>query len=84
MMDDESIYQRVGLAVRTARQEMCMSQRAVAHALGWGEQKMSRIECGHARPDLVTMAEIASVLQLDVGALIEDQKIVFVDMVNDA
>lgn len=68
-MDTESFYIEVGRRIRTARKKKT-TQESLANSVGLTRTSITNIEKGRQRLSLHTLAEIAGVLQVDVGTLL--------------
>jgi transcriptional regulator with XRE-family HTH domain len=60
----------VGRNVRAARKTRRMTQEQLAEAAGFSQQYISELECGRRNPTIVTLYELAEVLETTPGELI--------------
>lgn len=65
-----ALIKAVGQAIAARRNEARLSQESVAEALGITREALSRIETGAAVPSVLRLAELAEVLDCELGALI--------------
>jgi len=59
-----------GDRVRTQRQELGLSQEAVAHRSGIARAYIGSLESGERNPSLDTIARLAAALHVDAGELV--------------
>ena len=62
-------YITLGEVLREAREELGLTQRALARKLGRAETSIGKIEAGHQRIDLVELADVAAALRMSLSAL---------------
>lgn len=65
-------YREVIERLKRQRQELGLSQQALAQRLGLHKQFISRVELGERRLDFVEFADLARALELDPAKLIAD------------
>jgi len=59
----------LGALIRKAREDLGLTQRALARKLGRAETSVSKIEAGNQRIDLVELADIARALRVNLADL---------------
>lgn len=64
-------YKEVIERLRLRRQELGLSQQALAERLGLHKQFMSRVELGERRLDFVEFVDLVRALELDAGKVVE-------------
>lgn len=57
-------YRRLVASLRDRREELGLSQSEVARQLGWPQQRLSAVEAGARRLDVIEFFELTSVLGL--------------------
>lgn len=65
--------QRVALKIRKAREYKNYSQEYLAAKIGISQNAYSKIELGHSKITLDRFFHIATVLNINVGDLLEDE-----------
>ena len=68
------VRRRVGLNVKTYRNERGLSQEALAFECGLHRTYVSGVERGVRNPTVVAIEKIADALNIDPGRLIERQR----------
>lgn len=58
-------YRRLVKRLRDRREEIGLSQSDAARKLGWSQQRLSAVEAGARRLDIMEFFQLASVLGLD-------------------
>lgn len=64
----QDIYRQLVSALRTRREQCGFSQGEVARSLGWSQQKLSAIEAGARRLDVLEFVQLTYALHLDRDA----------------
>lgn len=62
-------YAMLGTVIRQAREELGLTQRALARKAGRTETSINKIEAGSQRVDLVELLDIAQALRLELKEL---------------
>lgn len=65
-------YREVIERLKLRRQELGLSQQALAERLGLHKQFVSRVELGERRLDFVEFVDLVRALELDPGKLVAD------------
>jgi transcriptional regulator with XRE-family HTH domain len=73
-------YEILGGIIAKAREDLGLTQRALARKVGRTETAIHKIEQGNQRADLIELMDIASALRLSLAALAES----FEQAVKDA
>lgn len=71
-MDEETLQQKLGAAVRKHRKSLGYSQDAFADAIGMHRAYFSAIERGERNVTLVTMSRLAKGLSIPISQLLFD------------
>lgn len=66
MSDTKNILKTIGVAIRTRRKRLGMTQQDVAEIAGLQRQTISRIEAGNDAVAVATVARVATVVGLDL------------------
>jgi len=64
----------IGLRLKKVRQELGLSQAAIARALGVSSEFISLLESDKRAPSLATLNKIASLLRKDIGYFLEEKE----------
>ena len=62
-------YEILGNVIRSAREELGLTQRALARQAGRTETSVHKIETGAQRVDMVELLDIAMALRVSLGEL---------------
>ncbi len=62
-------YEKLGLVIREAREELGLTQRGLARQVHRTETSIHKIEAGAQRVDLVELYDIAKALRVDLAEL---------------
>ena len=71
-VDPKEIQRRLGRAVRSARQEIALTQEEIARRSGLGWRHIQKIEAGEVNPTLGTICKLAAAVGVDPGALLRE------------
>jgi len=66
MSDKANIIKNIGVAIRTRRKRLGMTQQDVAEITGLQRQTISRVEAGNDAVAVATVARVAAVVGLDL------------------
>lgn len=66
MSDKANIIKNIGVAIRTRRKRLGMTQQDVAEIAGLQRQTISRVEAGNDAVAVATVARVATVVGLDL------------------
>lgn len=66
MSDKANIIKNIGVAIRTRRKRLGMTQQDVAEIAGLQRQTISRVEAGNDAVAVATVARVAAVVGLDL------------------
>lgn len=66
MSDKANIIKNIGVAIRTRRKRLGMTQQDVAEITGLQRQTISRVETGNDAVAVATVARVAAVVGLDL------------------
>ncbi len=66
MSDKANIIKNIGVAIRTRRKRLGMTQQDVAEIAGLQRQTISRVEAGNDAVAIATVARVAAVVGLDL------------------
>ena len=66
MSDKANILENIGVAIRTRRKRLGMTQQDVAEIAGLQRQTISRVEAGNDAVAVATVARVAAVVGLDL------------------
>lgn len=64
-------YRKLVERLRDRRQELGLSQSEVARALGWPQQRMSAVEAGARRLDVIEFFQLTSALGLTASRAVK-------------
>ena len=64
-------YRKLGERLRKRREELGLSQSEVARTLGWPQQRMSAVEAGARRLDVIEFFQLASALGLTTSRAVK-------------
>lgn len=64
-------YRKLVERLRDRREELGLSQSEVARTLGWSQQRMSAVEAGARRLDVIEFFQLTSVLGLSASRAVK-------------
>ena len=70
-MDKASIQTKVGIRIKTLREEKKISQQELASLCDFEKSNMSRLEAGNTNPTLYTLFKICIALDISLPELFE-------------
>ena len=72
-MQPETLTKRIGENIRRRREELGMTQSALAGQLGMNQGYISDVEAGKRAPRIATIAKLAEILETPPSHLLECQ-----------
>lgn len=71
-MDDEKLKRRIGVNIAAWRKRLGLTQAQLAEQLNYSDKAVSKWERGESVPDVLTLIQLASVLDTTVDVLLAD------------
>ena len=68
---DYMLYIQLGDNIRKLRKQCCFTQDEVGERLGIDQKRVSKIECGEARPNLILCLKLANVFQVSLDEMLD-------------
>jgi transcriptional regulator with XRE-family HTH domain len=67
---DETIRRDIGIRIRVRREELCLSQEALARRMEVRQREISRWETGRVKPSGASLRRLGSALECDWRLLV--------------
>ena len=71
LASDHLLYIQLGENIRTLRRKRYLTQDELGEKIGIDQKRVSKIECGEARPNLILCLKLANVFQVSMDEMLD-------------